>query len=125
MAKSSKADKHGKKEKQPSDDDGPSRMKRKQYERELRELQVELVHLQTWVKQTGAKICVVFEGRDAAGKGGVAGSTRSVTCSASSLTSSFPASGSTSRRVRRSRAPTASLTTAGCSSHSGTDLAMP
>ncbi|MEM8960411.1 MAG: polyphosphate kinase 2 [Acidobacteriota bacterium] len=41
------------------------------YEEKLRELQVELVRLQEWVKYSGAKIVVVFEGRDAAGKGGV------------------------------------------------------
>jgi polyphosphate kinase len=41
------------------------------YERELERLQVELSHLQSWVKETGARIVVVFEGRDAAGKGGV------------------------------------------------------
>src|SRR5215510_3826061 len=46
------------------------RMKRKAYEKELRKLQVELCHLQDWVKATGARIIVVFEGRDAAGKGG-------------------------------------------------------
>src|SRR5437660_2500593 len=49
---------------------GNSRMKRKAYEKELRKLQVELCHLQDWVKATGARIIVVFEGRDAAGKGG-------------------------------------------------------
>jgi len=46
------------------------RMKRKEYETELRRLHAELVAMQEWVKQTGAKICVVFEGRDSAGKGG-------------------------------------------------------
>jgi polyphosphate kinase 2 len=46
-------------------------MKRKEYEAELRNLQVELVHLQQWVVSTGARVCVVFEGRDTAGKGGV------------------------------------------------------
>jgi polyphosphate kinase 2 len=46
-------------------------MKRKEFETELRKLQVELVRLQTWVKATGAKIIVIFEGRDTAGKGGV------------------------------------------------------
>ncbi|WP_249729732.1 MULTISPECIES: polyphosphate kinase 2 [unclassified Chelatococcus] len=46
-------------------------MKRKEFETELLKLQVELVRLQTWVKVTGAKIVVVFEGRDTAGKGGV------------------------------------------------------
>nr|WP_244510369.1 polyphosphate kinase 2 [Microvirga guangxiensis] len=46
-------------------------MKRKEFESELRQLQVELVRLQTWVKATGARIIVIFEGRDTAGKGGV------------------------------------------------------
>jgi polyphosphate kinase 2 len=45
-------------------------MKRKEYEKELRKLQVELCLLQEWVKSAGAKVIVVFEGRDAAGKGG-------------------------------------------------------
>jgi polyphosphate kinase 2 len=45
-------------------------MKLKEYERELRRLHGELVALQEWVKASGAKICVVFEGRDTAGKGG-------------------------------------------------------
>jgi polyphosphate kinase 2 (PPK2 family) len=45
-------------------------MKRKKFERELTKLQVELVRLQTWVKATGARIIVIFEGRDTAGKGG-------------------------------------------------------
>ena len=49
----------------------PPRLPRKEYERALRDLQVELVHLQRWVVATGAKVCIVFEGRDAAGKGGV------------------------------------------------------
>lgn len=52
-------------------DKRPAPMKRKDFESELRKLQVELVHLQTWVKATGARIVVVFEGRDTAGKGGV------------------------------------------------------
>jgi polyphosphate kinase len=47
-----------------------AKMKRKAYEKELRKLQVELCHLQDWVKDKGARIIVVFEGRDAAGKGG-------------------------------------------------------
>ena len=46
------------------------KLKRKAYVKALRKLQVELCHLQDWVKRTGAKIVVVFEGRDAAGKGG-------------------------------------------------------
>ena len=48
----------------------PPKMKRKEYEREMRVLHGELVALQEWVKASGAKICVVFEGRDTAGKGG-------------------------------------------------------
>ncbi|MBD2748594.1 polyphosphate kinase 2 [Microvirga sp. BT688] len=48
-----------------------SPMKRKEFESELRKLQVELVRLQTWAKATGARIIVIFEGRDTAGKGGV------------------------------------------------------
>ena len=50
--------------------DSNTKMKRKAYEKELRKLQVELCHLQEWVKDTGARIVVLFEGRDAAGKGG-------------------------------------------------------
>ena len=46
-------------------------LKNNDYLRELRHLHVELVKLQEWVKKTGAKICIVFEGRDGAGKGGV------------------------------------------------------
>ena len=46
------------------------RMRRKVYEAELAKLQGELVALQEWVKASGAKICIVFEGRDTAGKGG-------------------------------------------------------
>jgi polyphosphate kinase 2 len=45
-------------------------MKRKDYEKELRKLQVELCRLQDWVRQSKARIIIVFEGRDAAGKGG-------------------------------------------------------
>jgi polyphosphate kinase 2 len=45
-------------------------MKRKEYENELRFLQIELCALQDWVKEQGLRVIVVFEGRDAAGKGG-------------------------------------------------------
>jgi polyphosphate kinase 2 len=45
-------------------------MKRKDYDRQLAKLHVELVKLQEWVKLHGLKVCVVFEGRDGAGKGG-------------------------------------------------------
>jgi polyphosphate kinase 2 len=51
--------------------ENPPKLSRRDYERELARLQVELVHLQNWVVSTGAKVCVVFEGRDTAGKGGV------------------------------------------------------
>src|ERR1700747_873151 len=46
------------------------KLKRKQYEKELRRLQAELCHLQDWVKLKGLRIVIVFEGRDGAGKGG-------------------------------------------------------
>ena len=47
------------------------KLKRKEYEEQIAKLHVELVKLQFWVKRTGARIIVLFEGRDAAGKGGV------------------------------------------------------
>jgi len=46
------------------------RMPRKAYDKQLEKLQIELVKLQAWVKETGARVAIVFEGRDAAGKGG-------------------------------------------------------
>jgi polyphosphate kinase 2 len=48
----------------------PMKLKKKEYEREMRLLQGELVAMQEWVKATGARVCVVFEGVDSAGKGG-------------------------------------------------------
>jgi polyphosphate kinase len=48
----------------------PGKMRGKRYEKKLRKLQTELCHLQEWVKQEGLRVIVVFEGRDAAGKGG-------------------------------------------------------
>jgi polyphosphate kinase len=51
-------------------DGPPPKMKQKEYQRELRRLHGELVALQEWVKASGAKVCVLFEGRDTAGKGG-------------------------------------------------------
>jgi len=50
--------------------DPQAKMKRKDYEHEMRHLHGELVAMQEWVKASGAKICIVFEGRDTAGKGG-------------------------------------------------------
>ena len=47
------------------------KIKRREFEEKLRPLHVELVKLQEWVKASGAKICVLFEGRDTAGKGGI------------------------------------------------------
>jgi polyphosphate kinase 2 (PPK2 family) len=49
---------------------GPSsKMKRKDYEREIKILYGQLVAMQEWMRGSGAKICVVFEGRDTVGKG--------------------------------------------------------
>src|SRR5271165_4472637 len=72
--------KHSKKDKKRSAaeaSDNPARngtaakLDKKVYESELFKLQVELVKMQDWVKHTGARIVVIFEGRDAAGKGGI------------------------------------------------------
>ena len=46
------------------------KLKAKDYEEELEKLHIELVKLQQWVKHKGLKVCIVFEGRDGAGKGG-------------------------------------------------------
>jgi len=65
--------KKGKKQKEIADTaEAPAsgKMKTKTYEKELRKLHVELVKLQEWVKHAGLKVCIVFEGRDGAGKGG-------------------------------------------------------
>jgi polyphosphate kinase 2 len=71
MAKKKK--KPSKKRKAPAkkDREGPAKLSREEYEKELARLQAELVKLQLWVREKGRKIIVVFEGRDAAGKGGV------------------------------------------------------
>lgn len=50
--------------------DAPEKLLNKDYLRELKKLHVELVKLQEWVKHKGLKVCIVFEGRDGAGKGG-------------------------------------------------------
>jgi polyphosphate kinase 2 len=50
--------------------DGPIPINKKEYEKELARLHIELVKLQEWVKHRGLKVVVIFEGRDAAGKGG-------------------------------------------------------
>jgi polyphosphate kinase 2 len=53
-----------------SKENGPEILKGKKYMKELRKLQGELCHLQEWVKYKGLRVIIVFEGRDAAGKGG-------------------------------------------------------
>ncbi len=50
--------------------DGGAKMPGKDYDKAMRKLQVELCHLQTWIKQKGLRAIIVFEGRDTAGKGG-------------------------------------------------------
>ncbi|MET1154222.1 polyphosphate kinase 2 [Arthrobacter sp.] len=60
----------GKKKKKSADAEPGTKLRRKEYEAEMTKLQGELVAMQEWVKSTGAKICIVFEGRDTAGKGG-------------------------------------------------------
>ena len=65
MAGKGKAKAAGKAKALPDEDLG-----RKEYEEELRKLHVELVRLQEWVRHAGLKVCIVFEGRDTAGKGG-------------------------------------------------------
>ena len=71
MSKKRKKTKHKDevKDEQPVAESKP-RLKNKEYEKELRKLHVELVKLQQWVVHEGLKVCVVFEGRDGAGKGG-------------------------------------------------------
>jgi polyphosphate kinase 2 len=55
----------------PAGDEGSAtELSRKAYERELKKLHVELVKMQEWVKLKGLKVCILFEGRDGAGKGG-------------------------------------------------------
>src|SRR5271168_1238259 len=53
-----------------SNNEESPKMKRKHYEKELRKLQTELCRLQDWVVHKGLRVIIVFEGRDAAGKGG-------------------------------------------------------
>jgi len=56
--------------KKPDGSGDSEKLKRKKYDKQLAKLHVELVKLQEWVKHKGLKICIVFEGRDGAGKGG-------------------------------------------------------
>jgi polyphosphate kinase 2 len=72
--KPEKKDKNDRKRQLKADGSAPevkAKMSGKEFEEEMEKLQVELVKLQEWVRATGAKVCVVFEGRDTAGKGGV------------------------------------------------------
>src|SRR2546430_15828306 len=48
-----------------------SRLTRKEYDKELRRLQQELLVLEEWIRQKGLRVVVLFEGRDTAGKGGI------------------------------------------------------
>src|ERR1022692_3062051 len=57
--------------KQVQSQEANQKLGKKEYQAELFTLQVELVKLQDWVKKTGARIVIIFEGRDAAGKGGI------------------------------------------------------
>ena len=69
MAKKTKNDPN--RDQPPTESGGAApKMKRKEYEAEMERLQGELVAMQEWVKASGAKVCIVFEGRDTAGKGG-------------------------------------------------------
>jgi hypothetical protein len=67
------AKKESKKEQKPADepkDKEKKKLKKKRLRKELARLQIELVKLQEWIKAQGLKVVVIFEGRDAAGKGG-------------------------------------------------------
>ncbi|CAN5317407.1 hypothetical protein BH10CYA1_BH10CYA1_54860 [soil metagenome] len=56
-------------DKQSNKNNSGEKLSRKEYEAELDKLQIELCYLQQWVKETGERVVIVFEGRDAAGKG--------------------------------------------------------
>src|SRR2546429_949449 len=58
------------KNKDKNQEEQSGKMKNKEFERELEKLQVELVKLQRWVVHEGLRVMILFEGRDAAGKGG-------------------------------------------------------
>ncbi len=71
MGQKSKELKQTKKESASSGKNRPDWLEKSFYEKELKRLQIELVKLQEWVKYKGLRVIVIFEGRDAAGKGGV------------------------------------------------------
>jgi polyphosphate kinase 2 (PPK2 family) len=68
-------------------DAASEKLSTKQYEKLLRELQVELCHLQDWVRESGERVIIVFEGRDTAGKGGLIKAIRSGSAPAPSASS--------------------------------------
>ena len=68
MSNDDEGKKSKKEDQEERDPSGP--LGRKEYEKQLRKLHVELVKLQLWAKHEGRKVCVIFEGRDGAGKGG-------------------------------------------------------
>jgi polyphosphate kinase 2 len=70
-SKTNKSEKSMEIQRDPKHYQGDGSMKKKFYEKELGKLQIELVKLQEWIKVKGLKVVVIFEGRDAAGKGGV------------------------------------------------------
>jgi len=72
MKKHAKAGEEPKKKGKPAEDApaGDAALGRKEYDKRLKALHVEVVRLQEWVKAKGLKVCIVFEGRDGAGKGG-------------------------------------------------------
>jgi polyphosphate kinase 2 len=70
LAKADKADRKKPKAVAPLPNGHAEKMSRKEYESELAKLHVELVKLQQWVVHKGLKVCILFEGRDTAGKGG-------------------------------------------------------
>ena len=70
FARAAAAQGKGKKGDKPARDK-PEKLSRKDYEGEIEKLQVELCHLQDWVRETGARVVIVCEGRDTAGKGGL------------------------------------------------------
>ena len=71
MAKAKRAAKRKRKIPQDVTPKPREKMGKKEYEKELQRLQIELVKLQEWIKHEGLRVVVLFEGRDAAGKGGV------------------------------------------------------
>lgn len=75
MKEKKNKDNHGKSPEENAEGFKPEsnngKLDKKFYEKELRKLQIELVKLQSWIKEKGLRVVIIFEGRDAAGKGGV------------------------------------------------------